>query len=272
MIPAPARRIARTTRTRILDIVSRQRTDPIFVLGNQKSGTTAVARLLAYGTDSSYSHDMFFRRGWTDVSDLHTGTLTVEDIVSRGRSEFAKKIIKDPDLTFHRVDLHRRFPRAQFVFVARDPAANIKSILERHGLPGEAGLGPESLPPSPLWRSVFDPRPLDLEPGDLVQVLAQRWARAACQYLAAPRGARLVRYEDFKDAKEDTIRSLVGELGLEWRRPLGAHADTQFQPRGSSKPITEFFDPACLDSIGRYTASEATQLGYSRPDGDDHAG
>lgn len=271
MIPRTAKRTLRTARTRLADIASTPRPDPIFILGNQKSGTTAIARLLAHGTDSSYSHDMFYRRRWTDVSDLHTGSLTVEDVVSRGRSEFTRTIIKDPDLTFHRSELAHRFPDAQFVFVVRDPARNIKSVLERLGIDGNQGLGPDVLPPSPLWRSVFDPTPLGLAGGDLIEVLAQRWARAAREYLSAPEGMKLIRYEDFQASKEESIRSLAGHLGLEWVRALGQQADAQFQPKGSSKSVTDFFEPACLERIDRYTLDEATELGYTRHVDDEHS-
>lgn len=260
---AAVKRTVKDLRLRLADLTSSPHPDPVFVLGNQKAGTTAVARLLAHGTGSTYSHDMFFRRRWTDVSDLHTGRLSLEDLVARAPAEFSKQIIKDPDLTFHHAELKSAFPTARFVFVVRDPARNIKSMLERLGLSGEADLSESDLPRSPLWASVFDPVPLHLAGGTPIEVLAQRWALASRICLDASPDLHIVRYEEFSRGKERVISGLADGLGLQWVRGLEGEADRQFQPKGSSRSVAEFFDETSLEHIRLHAGPEAMELGYS---------
>ena len=267
-VRAVARRRILGARISIVDRWGHARADPLFVLGNQKSGTTAVARLIAEATGRTYSHDMFYRRQWSDVADLHSGRLSVDDLVRRSSWEFSREVIKDPDLTFHHLALQARFPAARFLFVARGPADNIRSLLNRHRFPGdvtdrcaEARLT-ERL--SPLWQAVFDPRPLGLAGGNYIDVLAQRWTLAADTYLSHPESQLLLRYEDFLADKLGTIERSATELQMPIRADVSARLEEQFQVKGdNSTPVQEFFGPDNYARIRRWCQDAAGRLDYS---------
>jgi len=56
---------------------------------------------------------------------------------------------------------------------------------------------------------------------------------------------------------------LAADVGLEVRRPLGATADRQFQPRGDRDVAwVEFFGEKNLDTIDRICADRMRSLGY----------
>lgn len=263
--PSPAR-LAAGLRFRLVDLAGRVPRDPVLVLGNQKSGTTAIARLLAEATGSTYSHDMFYRRGWDDVDALHRGDLDVADLVRRSRWEFSRRVIKDPDLTFHQPALASRFDRARFVFVVRHPADNLRSILNRLGLPGdpEGAAAQERAVAdlSPLWRAVLEPHALGLAGGDYVEVLAQRWTAAARAYLADPASMHLVRYEEFVTDKVGCIARLAGACGLPVTTDVSPLVDQQFQPRGDHSRTPEDFFGRHLDAVRRECGPAAARLGY----------
>ena len=84
-----ARKLALTARWNFRDRFARVRDDPIFILGNQKSGTTAIAKLLVAATGETYSHDMFSSRDWRDTDALLRGETPVRELIRRGRREFA---------------------------------------------------------------------------------------------------------------------------------------------------------------------------------------
>lgn len=263
------RRTGRRVALRVEDrFVREPATRPVFVLGNQKSGTTAIARLLSAASGSSYSHDMFFRRGWDDVDALHDGRLGVPDLVRRGPAEFTRGVIKDPDLTFHAGALADAFPQARFLVVVRDPARTVKSILERLAIPGDLDdLPPHTLAGNPLWASVFAAGPLGLPGGSHIDVLAQRWTRSvACreELSALGREPVTVRYEDFLADKAGVLGDLCARLDLPAAVDVSALLDRQFQPRGTSRPVEEFFGAANLERIRRWTADAGNALGYPR--------
>lgn len=72
---------------------------PIFVLGNQKSGTTAIAVLLAERTGLSVTWDLTMNYN-SLVRDLYLGNAPIDALVERAQLPFSKDVIKDPNLTF----------------------------------------------------------------------------------------------------------------------------------------------------------------------------
>ncbi len=227
---------------------------PLFVLGNQKSGTSIIAALLAQATNSSFDIDMGglripeYERIYADKSALP------EIIRRRAAIEFSKGVVKEPGLTFLYPELCRLYPDAKFVFIARDPRDNIRSILNRLRIPGNlAGIDPARYPEiTPMWHAILYNRWLGDPAADLNYVgrCAERWQRAVATYLSAPERARLVKYEDFNQDKAATIESIARDLGLPIRRDISPLVDVQYQTAG--RKITDyprFFGPANLATI-----------------------
>ena len=118
-------------------LAARPREAPVFVLGHQKSGTSAVAALLAELTGSSAAIDLFEETRNPVIDRVVRGEMSLERYLRRNRLDFSRLIVKEASLTFLYPQLAARFPGARFVFVVREPLANLKSVLDRLGLPGD---------------------------------------------------------------------------------------------------------------------------------------
>src|SRR4029453_8279736 len=125
------------------------------------SGTSAIAALLAQASRQTLTLDI--RRAIDDPAlqlRLRFGLETVDEFVDRHRFEFSRQIVKEPALTFCHDALVRSFPQSKFVFVVREPHANVRSILNRLQLPGSLEeLDLDSVPSlrRSAWRLVLDP-------------------------------------------------------------------------------------------------------------------
>lgn len=239
--------------------------DAIIVLGNSKTGTTVIAALLAEYGDLSVTLDFWPRlRRPEMLAAVHAGEMPFEAFVRRFRADFARDVVKDPHLTFLYPQLAQRFPRARFVMVMRDPRDNIRSILNRLGLPGDLDhLDPEAYRRMrPLWEAILKSPWLDVE-GNYVERLADRWATGARVYLHHQEGIELIRYEDFVADKRGAITGLAERLGVEKRGHIENKLDTRFQPPGDRNVgWREFFGPSNLRAIEARCSEEARALGY----------
>jgi len=237
---------------------------PIFVLGNQKSGTTAIAALLGRLTGLETTLDL--PREFDDPAypRVRSGEMSIDDFIARNRSEFSRPLIKAPNLTFIRDRLRARFPDARFVMIVRHPRDNIRSILNRLDLPGDL----EDVPASLLARMtggqrlLLDGRWLGHVAAGYVGRLAQRWCSAADVYLGAPDDFILVRYENFLADKEGVVRQLAESLMLEARHQIADVLDVPYQPPGRADvDLREFFGDN-IEVIDRTCASRMAELGY----------
>lgn len=239
--------------------------DPVLVLGNQKTGSTAIARLLAaYG-----------RLGIAaDVPPAHTreqalveGALPMSDFLQQARYYFRHAVVKENMLTLPAGALLEALPQARFVYVVRRAGENIRSILDRLGLPGRP-LPFHALPAVPEgWRSVVDGRWLFPDARNHIAALAARWTRTARLYQQHRARLTLVRYEDFTADKERTIARLAEHLGIPQRQDIRSLLDVPFQPRGAHRRVApaDFFSPEALRII-RHRCTDAMQaLGYDEP-------
>jgi hypothetical protein len=254
-------------RRAVQSLTARPNPAPIFVLGHQKSGTSAVAALLAELTGSSVAIDLLNEDRWPTYAQLAAGRTSFERFVRRNRLDFSRDIVKEPNLTFFYAQLAERFPAARFVMVVRDPRTNSKSVLDRLGLPGDRG----EIPAPRLqalrhgWRLVFEPGWLGLQPGTYLDLLAARWNLCADVYLENAGSFRLVRYEDFRAAKLATLEALAGDLGLECRGDVSAQLDRQFQPAGNhAVSVESFFGEGNLARLEQTCGERMRRLGYKR--------
>lgn len=234
----------------------------VFLLGNQKSGTTAIAALLAECTGLACTLDM---RAFTveEQDRLASGSLAFESFVRSHAFEFSRPLVKEPALTFLADELRAAFPASRFVFILRDPRENIRSILNRLKLSGIPDRPEPSGPVPEGWRRVLDNRWLGIPSDHYIESMAERWNLALRAYESAPEETVLVRYEDFLADKLTSIRDLALRLGLAPRRDIRSKLDTQFQPRGDrdARPV-DFFGPANLDRIERICAPGMARYGY----------
>ena len=237
---------------------------PVIVLGNQKAGTTAIAALLARRAGLPATLDFrYLSPAW--LRSVHDGTVDVRSFVGRYRLDFSRPVVKEPHLSLLHSELEAAFPGAQFVMIVRDPRDNIRSILNRLGLPGHLDrLGPDwDHGVNELWRLVVDGGWAGIGGPTYIQSLAARWSRIADVFLDRPGSFALVRYEDFLADKEGTVTDLAVRLGLPLRNSVADAVDTQYQPRGDrTVGWSEFFGPDNLARIEATCRVRLVALGY----------
>jgi len=239
---------------------------PIIVLGNQKSGTTVMAALLAQLTGSSLTLDLRRENNRPIYPFLKNGCEDWEDFLSRNRIEFSQDIIKEPNLTILYKELADSFPQARFVYVLREPRDNIRSILNRLGLPGNLpSLTNEQWKSMPLrWRYAVDCRYLGFEAENYVEMLARRWNCLADVYLQNSENFTICTYEDFLKDKAGEIKRLAGKLGLSGTNDISDKVDVQYEPKGDrSVSWRIFFGEDNLSRIENICRGRMEALGYS---------
>lgn len=227
---------------RLLSRGSRIQEHPVFVLGNQKSGTTVIAALLAKYAGVSSTIDFRYPSS-VELIKVLTGELSMKSFVRRRAWHFTRKVIKEPGLTYVYEPLARRFPDAQFVMIIRDPRDNIRSILNRLDISGDLeNITPEHLGAMNLiWRKILKGEALGLQGSNYIDTLALRWNDAAETYLKHSDNVHLIRYEDFNAEKAQSIADLAQTLGLPQENDISAEVDVQYVTRGNRKISWEDF-------------------------------
>lgn len=244
---------------------ARGNTEPIIVLGNQKSGTTVVAALLGAAADLQATLDLQSEVARPTLHRVRLGELSFEEVVASCGPDFAAPLIKEPNLTFYVDELDRFFDAPRYVFVVRDPRDNVRSILDRLSISGKARALSDAawaeMPPG--WRWILDNAWQGIPAEDHVESLARRWVRAADVYFDNRDRMRLVRYEDFLADKTGTITRLAEDLGVSAGRPIDHLVDVQYQPKGDRDVSwDEFFGPGNRERIERICRARMRDLGY----------
>lgn len=208
---------------------------PILILGNQKSGTSAIAALLAEMTGLSLSLDL---RKEIDRPTYHLvkkGELPFSEFVKINKLDFSREIVKEPNLTLFYEELADYFPQSKFVFVIRDPRDNIRSILNRLKIPGNLSqLEPQYCREmTPAWDLIVDNSWLGLKGENYIEMLAERWNYTADVFLKNSDQLILTCYEEFQKHKIGEIDRLAKKLELDQVNDISDKVDIQFQPRGN---------------------------------------
>jgi len=211
---------------------------PIFVIGNQKSGTSAIAVLLAELTRLSLSMDLereYLSRSQSYIR-MKRGELSFETFLARNRLSFSRDIVKEANLTIFFNELAEHFPASRFVYVLRDPRDNIRSILDRLNLRGDLWqLGQDHYRKLTRgWDTVLDGTWLGLRGENYIEMLARRWNFMVDVYLKNRERIFLVRYEEFVRDKVGVIELLAQRLGLVEANGISDKVDVQFQPKGNA--------------------------------------
>jgi hypothetical protein len=236
--------------------------DPLFVLGNQKSGTTAIAALLASAGGLTRTLDL---AGFSveEQDQLHDGSLGMRAFVRRHPYPFSSQLVKEPALTFLFDSLIEIFPCRRAVFIVRDPRDNIRSILDRTGLPGDLSTTPslDDLPAG--WRRIVDNRWLGLESEHYIESLAERWNLAMDIYHRHAGRLLLVRYEDFLADKRGCIEALAHRADLRVVHDVSEEVDLPYQPPGdASASWLDGFGRRNLERIERICGERMHRFGY----------
>ncbi len=217
---------------------------PILILGNQKSGTSAIAALLGEMSGLSVTIDLTKANRIANYDSLLRGELSFSEFVDMNRLDFSRQIVKEPNLTIFHKDLIEYFHESKMVFIIRDPRDNIRSILNRLMIPGNRRqLDMEHQAEiTPAWELVIDGRWFGLTGKNYIEMLAERWNFIADVYLQNKEKMILVRYEDFVRDKIGKIRQLAHSLGLDKMYDISGRVDIQFQPRGERDvKLQDFF-------------------------------
>ncbi len=255
---AAARRVSRRTPD---GLPAGETTPRVIVLGNHKSGTTAIASLLGEMCGVSTAID-FPRQHRRSGYRLARGSVSLRRIHAEHPELFHSTVLKIPALTFVASQLPEVFPRARYVAIIRDPRENIRSILNRRGVSGDGQ--PEvraKLRAAWLRTPSMDGGAWGATGADHVEALAHRWnaAVAAIDALDAP--VHLVSYEAFLADKAGVLAEIARGVGLEERTSVTDRLDHQFQPAGDRAVGWERFFGAerlaainqiCADGIGRF--------------------
>lgn len=242
-------------------------TEPVFILGVQKSGTTAIAALLSEATGIPATLDITraISRPGSKILRKY-GVEGFDDFIYRYRKEFSKKIVKEPGLTFDYESLKEYFPKARFVMITREPQDNIRSILNRLKVPGHLQwLDTEKWPElkkSPAWRMNLDSSWLGHWPQSYVDSLAYRWRLSVEAYFSEPDAFTLIRYEDFLTDKKATVESLANTLEFKVVADITRKVDNQYQPQG--KRVTQYdeYYGENIEYIRQQCAEGAQRIGY----------
>ncbi|PQJ33264.1 hypothetical protein BSZ35_00410 [Salinibacter sp. 10B] len=242
---------------------------PIIVLGNQKSGTSAIAHLLADYGALSKTVDIPPLWGYRGLSVMRRDP-SFARIVADHPYFFSTDLFKEPMMTFFPEQVAERFPNATYVFVARDPRANIRSLLDSRGLPGHrTTLRDEDRQHLSASRTLLDADGWQISADSYIELLAKRWLRAieGLRILQQKTpDCLLLRYEDFTAEKYDCIHRTATTLDLPKRGTIADKLDVAFQPRGDhrDKDWETFFGSDNLSIITTVCGEEMERLGYDR--------
>lgn len=229
----------------------------IIVLGNQKSGTSAIAHLLAeYGQLNKT----------IDIPNLLNNNKLKDGILES--KYFSNTLIKEPTLTFFYEDLLKKYPIANYIFIVRHPLDNIRSILDRVNIaPDKLPLSTEYVKNSNIkdaWKDIcLDSLNIN-EYNTLTENLVHRWRRAVKTYLENKQNFYLVKYEDFNNDKIKTIKNLGSKIGISEKADISNIINLQFQPKGSNreKNINELFSKQIINKVESICKEEMFNLEY----------
>jgi Sulfotransferase family len=244
--------------------LSRRAAPDVFVLGNQKSGTTVIAAALAECAGVSAALDLHALHTRRMTAAYASRSLTVSDIVRRCGNRFRSSVVKEPILTFYMEELLESFPRSRYVFIVRDPRDNIRSILNRLRLPGDqerlTAAQWASVPAA--WRESIENRRLGFSFSSYVEGLAHRWLYAWRLCSKVGDRVKMVRYEDFLADKVGFTRRLARQVGYLPRVDALRSVNKQYQDAGDRTVCWRQFFGENLPLINHICRSAMATLGY----------
>lgn len=249
------KKIKNRIRRLILNLISKPNSNAIWIFGFQKSGTSAIAGLLAEHADKSVTIDSIFLWEPYKTKLMKKG---IKAHVNKYSYDFSKDIIKEPGATFYIPIIESYFKLNKYIFIVRNPFDNIRSILNRLDLPGN--LDEISINDvSHRWQSKFTNNGKSY-----IKDLALLWLEANDQndYMFNDRCV-LIKYEDFNKDKVNFIENLATEFALKRQKDINNIADKPFQPKGKANiDLVEFFGNKNIELINTICGNRMRELGY----------
>ena len=241
--------------------------EPVFILGNEKSGTTIIAASLAKASNNQVTLDI--PGTWDPIqTQLERGEISMRSVINNNRFAFSKKIIKEPVLTFNYYRLKAIYPKSKYVLIVRDPRDNIQSILNRLNLPGNlTQLEEERIKELGLlwktWNTVIYNQWLGIMQTHYIASMAARWNHILNFYFDNEEDIILIRYEDFLEDKVGTINQLLRKLEFSAINDISRFVDIQFQSKGDKTIKREvFFQKENLAKINSICQNNMIRIGY----------
>ena len=257
----------RTLIYRFKSINKRINPNPIFILGNQKSGTSAIASILGAFSGKITAIDLFFSGFHSSLfTNWKCKKISTKDFINKNKVEFSAEIIKEPHLSIFFDELKTEYPQSRFVLIIRNPFDNIRSILDRLDVQGNKTLLNEKDKKKFFhsWKLLLDNEWIGGSKNHYIEVLAERWNTICNVYLENKENIILVKYEDFTKNKVKVINELAEKLNLTVSRDVEKILDYQFQPKGKNRNTDpeKFFGKENYNKIIKICSSELRQLGY----------
>ena len=251
---------------KILSFLSKVNPEPLFILGNPKSGTTVIANLLSKATKQSLTSDIKSVIKYVSLQ-LDFNLVSFDTFIKQHKYEFSKEIIKEPFLSFYTEELIKAFPNARFLWIVRDPYQNIRSILNRLKIPGnlqKINLSnfPE-LEKTPAWKLNLQSRMFGYNSSNYIEAMAFRWNHVINIYQQNKNKIVLVKYEDFMKDKQPFIEDLALNLDFTIQKDISNYVNVQYQPKGNAEiNLKEFFGTENYKIIQRLCKENMKELGY----------
>ena len=242
-----------------LDGVSRPfvkpRPDPIWIFGIQKAGTTVFAKTLAAATEQTSLMDTPLMWGtWRPP----LGAADLGRIMRRNPITFSPQILKEPTATFYPDACLAQTTRKRHVLLLRNPANNIRSVMDRMGLNGKGKVPPGiQAQIHPVYkayqRELGLPHPL---------ALAHRWVLAHEHAAWEDPNIAVFTYEGFMSDTERALKAAADHVGLPITGDFQSTLNQQHQPAGKNRSRTPeaFFGPEVLEQIQSITRPAYNRL------------
>jgi len=247
--------------------------NPIFVLGNPKSGTSAISMLLGKAIGERVQNDLFhfIEERQPCRAKLYEGELSVRDFIRANPYYFSPTIIKDPNLTFFYEDIVEIFPESKFILIVRDPRNNIRSLLSFLKIPGnlpdidcDLYLSKLRLHQGNGWKETLEGNQPKVSGKNYIEKLAKIWNVAAETYLKNQNKIVLIRFEDFERDKVSAIFNLARAVGREPKYDIKEVKDVQYQPRGKRNVSwLDFFGSENLQTIDTICGDRMNLFDYN---------
>lgn len=248
--------------------------NPIFVLGNPKSGTSVISMLLGKSIGETVQNDLFhFIEGRKKFREkLYQRELSFRDFIRANPYYFSASIVKDPNLTFFYEDIVKNWPESKLIFIVRDPRDNIRSLLSFLKIPGDrqeidcsSYLSKLKLHKGNGWKETLEGNQPKVLGSNYIEKLANIWNLAADTYLNNRDNIVLIRFEDFEKDKVGAIVNLARKVGREPKYDINDYKDIQYQPRGKREVSwIDFFGSENLQKIETICGDRMSLLDYQR--------
>ena len=242
----------------------------LVVLGHQKTGTTAIASLLAHSANMSFSSDPIYEMSPSNSEFLQVffdKTDEFNRIANKNSKLFFQQVVKDLDYILSFDKVFKLYPSAKFVFIIREPHQIIRSIFNRLSIDGTTELSNISTDklyqPTANWDYIINGEPTSNDNMSIVERLASRIEETTLSYLKNKNNLKLIKYEDFKANKSEYIKKTLKEMDLPCLRDISTVENYQFQPKGDHKVlIEEFFGKKNYDLITQICSTTISRFGY----------